>query len=177
MSGKSAVGEKKVTQVLGKDYIVDPWTNVTSNILGKIGSNLHTQQHHPLCLLTEQIKSFFYKRFTKRGNPKFSVFDNYPPVVTVQQNFDNLLVPFDHPSRNQADSYYLNSQHMLRAHTTAHQRDFIKAGLNQFLIVGDVYRRDTVDCSHYPVFHQVDGVMLFDKQEVGSMYQYGQLCH
>ena len=34
-------------------------------------------------------------------------------------------------------------------------------GLDNFLVVGDVYRRDAVDSSHYPVFHQMEGVRLF----------------
>ncbi|WAR12179.1 SYFM-like protein [Mya arenaria] len=160
------VGEQKVTSLLGKDYKVDSWTNTTPSILEKVGTNLHTQKDHPLCLLNERIKTFFYKSFTKRGNPIFSVYDNESPVVTLKQNFDNLLVEENHPSRNQADSYYLNSEYMLRAHTTAHQREFIRAGLNSFLISGDVYRRDTIDKSHYPVFHQVDGVKLFSKTEL-----------
>ena len=34
-------------------------------------------------------------------------------------------------------------------------------GLDNFLVVGDVYRRDSIDSSHYPVFHQMEGVRLF----------------
>ena len=57
---------------------------------------------------------------------------------------------------------------MLRAHTSAHQRDFIRMGLDKFLVSGDVYRRDEIDSSHYPVFHQMEGVGLFTKDELGS---------
>ena len=102
----------------------------------------------------------------KRGNPIFSVYDNLNPCVTVEQNYDNLLVPLDHPSRKPSDCYYLNSENMLRAHMTAHQRDLISAGLDNFLMIGDVYRRDQIDATHYPVFHQVDGVRLFTQHEV-----------
>ena len=128
--------------------------------------NLHSQKYHPLGLIRLQIQDYFYKTFTKRGNPIFSVYDNLSPVVTLTQNFDNLLVPQDHVSRKLSDSFYLNSTHMLRAHTTAHQKDLIRTGLNNFLIVGDVYRRDEIDSSHYPVFHQLDGVRLFSRHEV-----------
>lgn len=158
---------KEVTEVLGKTYPVDTWTNVTPSILAKLGANLHTQKHHPLGLIRLQIQNFFYKNYVKRsGNPIFSVYDSISPVVTLEQNYDNLLVPQDHPSRKPSDSYYLNSTHMLRAHTTAHQRDLITSGLNNFLIVGDVYRRDSVDSTHYPAFHQLDGVRLFSKHEL-----------
>lgn len=96
----------------------------------------------------------------------FSVYDNLNPVVTLEQNYDNLLVPLDHPSRKQSESYYLNTEHMLRAHMTAHQRDLIRSGLDNFLMVGDVFRRDTINASHYPVFHQLDGVRLFTQHEL-----------
>lgn len=55
---------------------------------------------------------------------------------------------------------------MLRAHTSAHQCDLIRSGLDNFLIVGDVYRRDEVDRSHYPVFHQMEGVRLFSDYQL-----------
>ncbi|XP_053402606.1 phenylalanine--tRNA ligase, mitochondrial-like isoform X2 [Mercenaria mercenaria] len=160
---------KDVTCVLGKRYPVDSWTNVSPSIIGKLGTNLHTQKHHPLGLLKLQIQNFFYKTYVKRsGNPIFSVYDNISPVVTLEQNYDHLLVPKDHPSRKWSDSYYINCCYMLRAHTTAHQHDLISSGLDSFLIVGDVYRRDTIDSTHYPAFHQLDGVRLFSKHELFS---------
>lgn len=55
---------------------------------------------------------------------------------------------------------------MLRAHTTAHTSDIIASGLDRFLSVGDVYRRDSIDRTHYPVFHQMDGTRLFIGEEV-----------
>ena len=45
---------------------------------------------------------------------------------------------------------------------SAHQTELISMGLDNFLVVGDVYRRDSVDSSHYPVFHQIEGVRLFE---------------
>ena len=39
-------------------------------------------------------------------------------------------------------------------------------GLDRFLVTGDVYRRDEIDSSHYPVFHQMEGVRLFTKHEL-----------
>ena len=56
---------------------------------------------------------------------------------------------------------------MLRAHTSAHQRELVRSGLDRFLLAGDVYRRDEIDATHYPVFHQMEGVRLFTNHEVG----------
>ena len=58
---------------------------------------------------------------------------------------------------------------MLRAHTSAHQSDLIKMGLDNFLVVGDVYRRDEIDRTHYPVFHQMEGVRLMGGREFSKM--------
>ena len=101
----------------------------------------------------------------------FTMVDNLSPVVTVEQNFDSLLVPKDHVSRTKNDNYYINAEHLLRAHTSAHQRDLIKTGLDAFLVTGDVYRRDEIDMCHYPVFHQMEGVRLFSQHELFSQYE------
>lgn len=47
--------------------------------------------------------------------------------------------------------------------------EFIKKGHRAFLLAGDVYRRDEIDRSHYPIFHQMEGVKLFSITEVNKM--------
>lgn len=154
-------------ELLGKTYSTDHMTNIRPSLVPKIGKNLHNMHNHPLNLLKTRIANFFYKNYLNRHrNPLFSVYDSLNPVVTLEQNFDSLLVPKDHVSRKKSDSFYLNSQYMLRAHTSAHQSDLIRSGLNAFLVFGDVYRRDTIDSSHYPVFHQAEGVRMFTEYEV-----------
>uniref|UniRef100_A0A8D2IJ03 Phenylalanine--tRNA ligase, mitochondrial n=1 Tax=Varanus komodoensis TaxID=61221 RepID=A0A8D2IJ03_VARKO len=156
-------------ETLGKLYVLDNYSNIPKKILSKVGKNLHNQRHHPLWLIKERVKDHFYKQYVGRFRaPLFSVYDDLPPVVTVEQNFDRLLVPQDHPSRKKGDSYYLNQTHMLRAHTSAHQWDLMHSGLDAFLVVGDVYRRDQIDNTHYPVFHQMEGVRLFSSHELFS---------
>ncbi|XP_030623478.1 phenylalanine--tRNA ligase, mitochondrial [Chanos chanos] len=162
-------------EVLGHSYPRDSQTNVTAKILSKVGRDLHNKPHHPLWLIKERIKSHFYRSYIGRwGNPLFSVHDNLSPVVTVEQNFDSLLIPPDHPSRKKGDNYYLNHSHMLRAHTSAHQRDLVRSGLDCFLVAGDVYRRDEIDASHYPVFHQMEGVKLFSNHELFARVEHGE---
>ena len=161
--------DTRTLSILGNSYIRDPTTNITPKIIEKIGKNLHCIHNHPLNLITRRIENYFNDNYRNSWRaPMFSKFDRINPVVTLKQNFDSLLVSRDHPSRALSESYYLNSEYMLRAHTSAHQSDLIKQGLDAFLVVGDVYRRDTVDASHYQVFHQMEGVRLFSKQEVGN---------
>lgn len=165
-------------KLLGNKYHTDDWTNLSPNIIAKIGSNLHLEHHHPLSFVRQRIVDYFYKSYYNRiGNPLFSVFDNLSPVVTTVQNFDSLLVPPNHISRQKSDCYYVNQDTMLRAHTTAHQVELISMGLDNFLMVGDVYRRDEIDATHYPVFHQLDGVRLCTRQEVFQNTQNSNELH
>ncbi|XP_043263818.1 probable phenylalanine--tRNA ligase, mitochondrial [Colletes gigas] len=148
-------------------YPTDEWTNISTNVISKLGSNLHVTPFHPLSHVRQRIVNYFYMQFSNRiGNPIFSVYDNISPIVTVAQNFDSLLVPSNHPSRQKNDCYYINQDTLLRAHTSAHQAELISMGLNNFLVIGDVYRRDEIDNKHYPVFHQADGVRLCTVEEV-----------
>ncbi|XP_013099954.1 probable phenylalanine--tRNA ligase, mitochondrial [Stomoxys calcitrans] len=159
--------EQNRLEINGSSFVADNWTNVTPKILSYLGMNKHLQSNHPLSILRQRIVNYFYKTYkTSRGNPLFSVYDKLNPVVTVQQNFDNLLIPLDHVSRNKSDCYYINQHYLLRAHTTAHQVDLISSGLDNFLVVGEVYRRDEIDSTHYPVFHQLDAVRLVTKDKL-----------
>lgn len=165
----ASAAEPKTThlEINGHSYAIDGLSNVTPKILSYLGLNKHLQTDHPLSIIRQRIVNYFYQYYkTSRGNPLFSVYDKLSPVVTVQQNFDNLLIPADHVSRNKSDCYYINSHHLLRAHTTAHQVDLISSGLDNFLVVGEVYRRDEIDKTHYPVFHQLDAVRLVTKDKL-----------
>ena len=160
---------KDTISILGKSYSGDQLTNITPAILAKVGRDLHNTKSHPLHFIFKRIEAFFHRTYVKRGNPVFSVYSQLGPAVTHEQNFDSLLVPQNHVSRSPSDTYYINSTHMLRAHTSAHQRDLIRSGLDAFLVVGDVYRRDTINATHYPVFHQMEGVRLFSDYQVTTI--------
>lgn len=154
-------------KILGKSYEADEFTNVTTHLLSFVDKKLLLRESHPLNLIKQHVCSYFFKNFIGRtGNPIFSVYDNLSPVVTVKECFDSLLVPEDHVSRNKTDTYYINREYLLRSHTTAHQAELIHMGLDNFLVFGDCYRRDEIDATHYPVFHQADGVYTLNKPQV-----------
>lgn len=126
VSAKQVLHPQDETIVQGCQYKRDDYTNVTDKIVTFVGRNLHTTPCHPLSLIRQRIVDYFYKRFVnKRGNPLFSVYDNLSPAVSVEQNFDSLLIPEDHVSRSKSDCYYLNRKQLLRAHTTAHQTELV----------------------------------------------------
>jgi phenylalanyl-tRNA synthetase alpha chain len=74
-----------------------------------------------------------------------------------------VLVPPNHVSRKKSDTYYLNKKQVLRTHTTAHEMELL-AGHDEFITFGDVYRRDEIDQYHYPVFHQMEAVRVFQPE-------------
>lgn len=150
-------------QINEKEFVADDYTNVTPKIISYLGRNLHLQKDNPLSIVRQRIVNYFYKSFTLRGNPAFSVYDNLSPIVTTKQNFDDLLIPLDHPSRAKSDCYYVNKDVLFRAHMTAHQSELLRSGLDNFLMIGDVYRRDEIDSTHFPVFHQVRNINLLFK--------------
>ena len=83
-------------------------------------------------------------------------------VETVWHNFDALNQPEAHPSRDPRDTFYFDEQTLLRTHTSPSQ---IRAMLAQrppvYLISpGRTYRRDPLDATHTPVFHQVEGLAV-----------------
>ncbi|EAA00318.3 AGAP012096-PA [Anopheles gambiae str. PEST] len=165
--GSQAKINKDTIDLYRQQYVRDSWTNLTPKVLSHLDRNLHLQRNHPLSIVREKIVKYFYGAYlSPRGNPLFSVYDNLSPVVTVEQNFDQLLIPADHPSRAKSDCYYVNKDYLLRAHTTAHQVELIQAGLDNFLVVGDVYRRDEIDATHYPVFHQLDAVRIVHQDKL-----------
>jgi len=113
--------------------------------------------------LQNAIYDFFDQRY---GDGVFQKHDDMPPVVSVKTNFDEVLVPTDHVSRSMDDTYYVDSNTVLRCHTTAHQAELLRRGEGSFLVTGDVFRRDSIDATHYPVFHQMEGVCVIPQDEM-----------
>lgn len=150
--------------IINQDH---PSNNLPSEVKAKLEKQLLHQVNHPLNIIKKKIHEYYTSQGRGEGKPKFTLFDSLSPVVTVKQNFDDLLTPEDHVSRKPTDTFFLDDMHLLRCHTSAHQTDLIRDGNNAFLVAGDVYRRDEIDSSHYPVFHQMEGVRVFTQEEVG----------
>ena len=87
------------------------------------------------------------------------------PVVSVADNYDRLLFPYDNAGRSSTYTRYVDENHVLRTHTSASVpetfRNFYKEFNGDipdtvFLFPGLVYRRDVIDPKHLDVFHQLD---------------------
>lgn len=86
-----------------------------------------------------------------------------PEIEKNYYNFTALNFPEDHPARDMHDTLYLKKPEMLlRTHTSPVQIRIMKEydPPYKFVAPGKCYRRDTIDASHSPVFHQVEGLMV-----------------
>jgi phenylalanyl-tRNA synthetase alpha chain len=109
---------------------------------------------HPLTQIRMEIK----KIFSRLG---FSVAEG-PEVESDYYNFEALNTPKLHPARSMQDTFYISEELMLRTHTSPVQIRTMEQNKPPIRIIapGRVYRRDTPDASHSPVFHQVEGLYV-----------------
>ncbi|MDI1491975.1 MAG: phenylalanyl-tRNA synthetase alpha subunit, mitochondrial [Ramalina farinacea] len=144
----------------GNSYPPDSWTNVPPSILSYLPRKLHLQPSHPVSITREVIESCF-------PPPTYTHYNDLDPIVSVYENFDSLNFPPDHPGRNRTDTYYLNKDTVLRTHSSAHEAEIFRHNKSAgYTISADVYRRDAIDRSHYPVFHQMEGARMWDRRKV-----------
>ena len=140
-------------------YKLDSTSNISPSILKLLDRRLYNQPNHPINITKSLVQSVF-------SPPTYQVYDASNPVVSTAANFDFLGFPKDHPGRSATDTYYVNKNHVLRTHTSAHQHAAFKAMLNVatpngYTICADVFRRDSIDRSHFPVFHQMEGARVW----------------
>ena len=111
---------------------------------------------HPLITTTEEIVDLFC-------GLGYQVVEG-PEVETDHHNFTALNIPPDHPARDMQDTFYLQDNLLLRTHTSPVQIRHLETHAPPVRIVapGRVYRRDAVDATHSPVFHQVE-VLAIDE--------------
>jgi phenylalanyl-tRNA synthetase alpha chain len=109
---------------------------------------------HPVTQMQREIEEIFL-------NLGFHI-ETGPEIESVYYNFDALNIPESHPSRDDWDTLYIDSQTVLRTHTSPVQiRSMEKYGAPLFIIIpGKCYRHDNPDASHSPMFHQIEGLAI-----------------
>lgn len=90
-----------------------------------------------------------------------------PEAELAWYNFDALNTPPTHPSRLESDTMYLDwgdpeDEVLLRTHTSPVQARWMESNEPPVYVVvpGRTYRTDTVDATHLPVFHQIEGLAV-----------------
>lgn len=81
-----------------------------------------------------------------------------PEIETDYYNFTALNTPADHPARDMQDTLYLQEGKLLRTQTSSVQIRFMEQNEPPLRIAcpGRVYRKDEVDATHSPIFHQIE---------------------
>jgi phenylalanyl-tRNA synthetase alpha chain len=119
---------------------------------------------HPITQTIEELKDIM-------GRLGFSVVDG-PEVEDEWHNFEALNIPASHPARDPLENFYLatagktgGGPMLLRSQTSTVQIRVMENHRPPVRIVslGRVYRPDTPDATHYPMFHQIEG-LLVDRQ-------------
>ena len=122
---------------------------------------------HPLNRLMDRLVEVF--------RPLGFHVEEGPEIETEAHNFDGLNIPEDHPAKASSDTFYLaaHPDRLLRTHTSPVQVRVLhcsagvakrsrrwRAGGIRFLAPGRVYRKDEIDPTHSPMFHQVEGMLV-----------------
>ncbi|MGL5716664.1 MAG: phenylalanine--tRNA ligase subunit alpha [Paraclostridium sp.] len=109
---------------------------------------------HPISQIIDEVSEIFM-------GMGFSIAEG-PEVETVENNFDALNAPKDHPSRDMSDTFYINSELLLRTQTSPVQVRTMKNEELPIKIVspGRCFRFDAPDATHSPMFHQIEGLVV-----------------
>ena len=108
---------------------------------------------HPVTKTLQRLELLF----SRLG---FEVADG-PEIEDDYHNFEALNIPADHPARAMHDTFYFNSGHVLRTHTSPVQIRYMENNEPPFRVIapGRVYRCDS-DVTHTPMFHQIEGLLV-----------------
>ena len=109
---------------------------------------------HPLVLFEQEIEAIFQ-------GLGFSV-EEGPEIETDYYNFEALNFPPHHPARDSWDTLYITDDVLLRTHTSPVQIRVMekKKPPIRIIIPGRVFRRETPDPTHLPMFYQVEGLVV-----------------
>jgi len=85
-----------------------------------------------------------------------------PEVEYDYYNFEALNIPANHPAKDEQDTFYINSDILLRTQTSSVQIHEMEKGRIPIRMIapGRVFRADEVDATHSPSFHQIEGLVV-----------------
>jgi phenylalanyl-tRNA synthetase alpha chain len=94
-----------------------------------------------------------------------------PDLETEWYCFDALNTPPDHPARNEQDTFYLPDGRLLRTHTSTVQIRAMESAPAPIRVIasGAAYRRDELDATHSPQFHQIEGLYVDENVSVADL--------
>jgi phenylalanyl-tRNA synthetase alpha chain len=143
-------------------------SQMESKALGKIDVSLPGSPHeigvlHPLTQMWERSIEIFRRM-------GFALADG-PDIEDEWHCFDALNTPPEHPARNEQDTFYLPDGRLLRTHTSTVQIRTMQAAPPPIRVIapGAAYRRDELDATHSPQFHQIEGLYVDENVSVADL--------
>ena len=137
------------------------------------GEDIRFGHKHPMYKALDEIKEIFV-------GMGFTVLDG-PEVELATYNFDKLNAEEGHPSRDWSDTFYFDkdSRVMLRSQTSPMQVRAMETMKLPIRIVapGRVYRKDEVDATHSPMFHQIEGMVIDKNVTMADLKGTLEPCH
>lgn len=117
------------------------------------GRNSEVGGLHPVTRTLQRIERYF-------RNIGFEVAEG-PEIEDSHHNFTALNIPETHPARAMHDTFYFDTDKLLRTHTSPVQIRVMEEQQPPLRLIapGRVYRCDS-DLTHTPMFHQVEGLMV-----------------
>lgn len=109
---------------------------------------------HPCTIVFNDVRNIFEKMgYTVVTGPEIE-YDEY--------NFEKLNIEKGHPARDEQDTFYINDRVLLRTQTSPVQARVMEKGKLPICIIsaGRVFRSDSVDATHSPTFHQIEGLVV-----------------
>lgn len=118
---------------------------------------------HPLSIVLDEVKDIFI-------GMGFQIATG-PEVEWDYYNFEALNLPPDHPARDTQDTFYITEKMLLRTQTSPVQIRVMEKQEPPIRIIapGRVYRSDTVDATHSPFFHQIEGLVVDKDITMGDL--------
>ena len=118
---------------------------------------------HPLTQMWERSIEIFRRM-------GFALADG-PDIEDEWHCFDALNTPPEHPARNEQDTFYLPDGRLLRTHTSTVQIRTMQAAPPPIRVIapGAAYRRDELDATHSPQFHQIEGLYVDENVSVADL--------
>ena len=143
-------------------------SQMQSEALARIDVSLPGTPHeigalHPLTQMWERSIEIFRRM-------GFALADG-PDIEDEWHCFDALNTPPEHPARNEQDTFYLPDGRLLRTHTSTVQIRTMQAAPPPIRVIapGAAYRRDELDATHSPQFHQIEGLYVDENVSVADL--------
>ena len=114
----------------------------------------HTGHGHPNQVALDEVERIFV-------GMGYEVVEG-PEIEWQEYNFTKLNIPEGHPARDEQDTFYITDQILLRSQTSTTQARVMEKGKLPIRMIspGRVFRSDSIDATHSPSFHQIEGLVV-----------------